>query len=354
MTLLNKSSLIALPLALIPGLGHLYLGKFFRAVFFFVGVAVPIFASILFGISADDTAALLCVAFSFFVWVGSFVDLISILSHTSTPVTEGSVPNPQHESTAAMFLSIIPGLGHLNLGLTNRGAGFLVLFFGLLSMIFFVAIITQNEGFLIFLILLPAVWLYSLFDTIQLLQRKQRGEELQDRTIFEEFDEMQESGKRSKLVASLLAIFPGAGHMYLGLQQRGIQLMAAFLLSIYILDTLRLTLFLFLIPIIWFYSFFDTLQSAARVEKGEVRDEPVIKHLVDHPKWLGIGLLVLGVYYLLEQVVFPALGRWLYPNHNLLLIYEHYFQTILVSILLIGGGLKLLMGSRADKKGDEQ
>ena len=350
---MNKSSVIALPLALVPGLGHLYLGKFFRAVFFFAGVTVPILAGVVFAVSADQTFALLCVAFSFFIWVASFVDLISNL--TSTPIpAEGSVPNQQQESNTAVLLSIIPGLGHLNLGLTNRGIGFLVLFFGLLSMIFFVAVITQNGGFLIFLVFLPAIWLYSLFDTIQLLQRKQRGEELQDRTIFEEFDEMQESGKRSKLVASLLAIFPGAGHMYLGLQQRGIQLMAAFLLSIYILDTLRLTLFLFLIPIIWFYSFFDALQSAARADKGEVLDEPVIKHLVDHPRWLGIGLLALGIYYLLDQAVIPAVGRWLFPNYNLLLIYERYFQTTLVSILLIGGGLKLLMGSKLDKKGGSQ
>lgn len=38
--------------------------------------------------------------------------------------------------------------------------------------------------------------------------------------------------------------------MYLGLQRRGLQLMAAFLLSIYLLDLLRLSAFLFLVPII--------------------------------------------------------------------------------------------------------
>ncbi|MDQ7860359.1 hypothetical protein RCO48_02635 [Peribacillus frigoritolerans] len=46
---------------------------------------------------------------------------------------------------------------------------------------------------------------------------------------MEDFEERRESGKKSKAVATLFAIFPGAGHLYLGLQKRGIQLMAGFL-----------------------------------------------------------------------------------------------------------------------------
>lgn len=74
---------------------------------------------------------------------------------------------------------------------------------------------------------------------------KERGEQLDDRTIFEEFEEHREQGKKNKTFASILAMFPGAGHMYLGLQRRGLQLMAAFLLSIYLLDLLRLSAFYF-------------------------------------------------------------------------------------------------------------
>ncbi len=79
---------------------------------------------------------------------------------------------------------------------------------------------------------------------------------MQDITILEEWDRERETGRRSRLVATLFSVFPGAGHMYLGLQRRGLQLMAGFLFSIYILDTLRLTLFLFIVPIIWCYAFF--------------------------------------------------------------------------------------------------
>lgn len=63
-------------------------------------------------------------------------------------------------------------------------------------------------------------------------------------------------------------MFPGAGHMYLGLQRRGLQLMAAFLLSIYLLDLLRLSAFLFLVPIIWFYSFLTLYSKLQSMEKN--------------------------------------------------------------------------------------
>ena len=43
------------------------------------------------------------------------------------------------------------------------------------------------------------------------LQKKERGEQLVDRTIFEDFEEHREQGKKSKTFASILAMFP-AGH----------------------------------------------------------------------------------------------------------------------------------------------
>ncbi len=93
-------------------------------------------------------------------------------------------------------------------------------------------------------------------------------------------------------------MFPGAGHMYLGLQRRGLQLMAAFLLSIYLLDLLRLSAFLFLVPIIWFYSFFDALQQTAKYGKERVHDEPIIDYFINHQRWIGIGLITLGLLFI--------------------------------------------------------
>lgn len=58
------------------------------------------------------------------------------------------------------FLSFVPGVGHLYLGLMNRGLQFLIIFFGttLFSNLFF-----SN----IFNFILPIIWFYCLFDALQ-------------------------------------------------------------------------------------------------------------------------------------------------------------------------------------------
>ena len=139
--------------------------------------------------------------------------------------------------------------------------------------------------------------------------------------------------------------------MYLGLQRRGLQLMVAFLLSIYILDVLRLSLFLFLIPILWFFSFFDALQQMSRYEQGEATDVPIVEWLINHQRWIGYGLLALGAFYILDHVAVPLLYEFL-PRLRIQFWYERYFQTTLVSAVLIIGGLKLLAGSK--RKGGRQ
>ncbi|XEC95367.1 hypothetical protein AB6A23_01955 [Paenibacillus tarimensis] len=243
-----------------------------------------------------------------------------------------------------ILLSMIPGLGHLQLGLMQRGLTLLVGFFGLLTMIVFVSVLTDQPGFLAFLGALPIIWLYGMVDAIRLVGRKQRGETIKDTTILEDWDSHRENGRRSRLVATLLSLFPGAGHMYLGLQRRGLQLMAGFLFSIYLLDALHLTLFLFLVPIIWFYAFFDGLQQTSKYESGELVDEPVINWLMNRQKWVGIGLLALGVYYLFDQLALDWIQEF-FDSYELTRQIERYVQTGLVAVLLIGGGVKLLIGS---------
>src|SRR5690606_18054529 len=130
------------------------------------------------------------------------------------------------------------------------------------------------------------------------------------------------------------------------------QLMGVFFLSIYILDVMRLTIFLFLIPIIWFYSLFDAMQHVAKFDREETQDVPIVEGLTNHQKWLGIALLLLGVYFLVDQIGFGLLREYMPKYYNQARIwFNHYFQTFLVSSLFIFGGLKLLAGSRRRKGG---
>ncbi|MFD2446614.1 hypothetical protein ACFSO7_21985 [Bacillus sp. CGMCC 1.16607] len=345
-----KNSTVAGILSLFPGLGFIYLGKVFRGLFYLFATTVPIIGSFLLAIASHQEGLLAFSVIGVIFYLMSFIDMGIQNSKRKIAVEVNDTGNTPQESERfyTILLSFIPGLGHFQLGLMNRGLTLLASFLGLGIMIIFVTALTSREEFLIFLAAIPVIWVYGFFDAIQQFNKKSRGETLTDRTIFEDFETRREDGKKSKAIATFLSIFPGAGHLYLGIQRRGVQLMAAFLFSIYILDVLRLGIFLFLIPIIWFYSFFDGLQKASRYGKEEIEDTPLISYFINHQKWVGIGLLLLGLYYLVENIFIPALSPILYDIINIDLVYwfKRYFQTAVVCILLIGGGIKLLLGSK--------
>lgn len=346
---MKKNPIFAFLLSFIPGGGMFYLGRFLRGLFYSVGEMGLIIVTILLINEANQ------IGFVTFILgvVLYLVNLIDTAVAASRMVTDREqVPERSSKEESERFytiiLSFIPGVGHFQLGLMNRGMTLLTAFLGLGVMVFFVAILANRGEFLIFLAILPVIWVYGFFDAIQQLNKKHRGEVLVDRSILEDFESRREEGKKSKSIATFLSIFPGAGHLYLGLQRRGVQLMAAFLFSIYILDVLRLGIFMFLIPIIWFYSFFDGLQKASKYEDEQLEDEPVINYLLNHQRWIGIGLLLLGFYYLTTNIVIPVFSPVVYEMFNVDFTYwwDRYFQTAIVCVLFIWGGIKLLLGSK--------
>ena len=65
--------------------------------------------------------------------------------------------------------------------------------------------------------------------------------------------------RKSKFLTFFWSLLPGAGQMYLGLMRRGVSLMALFFGAIAVSGWLNIGLFLFAIPVIWFYAFFDSM-----------------------------------------------------------------------------------------------
>ncbi|MFU1797095.1 hypothetical protein ACM1RC_24750 [Paenibacillus azoreducens] len=398
-----RNKLTAFLINFIPGLGHYYMGRKGR------GVIYPLFffGGILFGfmlmISTGHDAG-----FFFFVtavcaallWIISMLDLLVFLlrmppmpTHQHQYQPNGYQPNGYHpggyytnvhqsygdagsapagmgpeqdpmgmhsfqpdprmyvsnqslerERFYTILLSFIPGLGHLHMGLMQRGLSFLIAFFGFGTIMFFLTGLTSHTIFLLFLGVLPIIWLYCMFDASQLIHRKQAGETVRDHSLFDDMEAGRAEGKRSKVVATLLSAFPGAGHMYLGLQKRGMQLMVFFLGSVYVLDMLRLSLFLFVIPLIWFFSFFDGLQYTSRYGREPLLDRPIVEGISNQQRWLGAGLTLLGIYYVGSSILVPFLSSW-FPNLDIDYKIRHYLQPAIVSIILIGAGIKLLIGT---------
>ncbi|WP_442032079.1 multi-tm2 domain protein [Paenibacillus sp. 2KB_22] len=397
----DRNKLLAFLLNLIPGLGFMYWGRPTRAVvypllFFGTGIGFIMLALL------TDEKELMIVGFlgAIFFWCISMLDMIIVLLRASSlhevhyqgygthygglhqgaayqkayagqeeplgqmdqeephqdhggvyGVPEGPYGQPMYrkgsegERFFTILLSFVPGLGHLHLGLLHRGLSFLMAFFGSFAMMVFVASITNESVFLMFLLILPVIWVYCMFDAVQHVHRKQAGEVLQDRTLFEELEMGRVAGRRSKVLATLLSAFPGAGHLYLGLQKRGMQLMFLFLGSIYVLDLLHLSVFLFMIPLIWFYSFFDGLQCSSRYGREPLIDQPIFKDWARHQRLIGFGIAALGLYYLAIRLIIPQLNE-LFPNALMTYEIRSYLNTVIVSLLLIFGGLKLLFGKQ--------
>ncbi|WP_082235069.1 hypothetical protein [Halobacillus massiliensis] len=354
---MNKSPILAFFLAFIPGFGHMYLGRFVKGTLYplaFFGILAIAFFGVLVNI-VEGNLVLFFLAAALLIWIINILDMIFTLlrrnkegtpaSLTATVEAENEI---QNERFFTILLSFMPGIGHFQIGLKQRGLTFLAVFLGAGTMIIFVTLLTRQSGFLVFLPALLVIWVYSLFDTIQALNKKQAGEPLEDRPLLEDLNELRMRGEKSGVFATILAVFPGAGHMYLGLQKRGLQLMLGFLAAIYILDVLRLSLFLFLVPVIWFYSFFDALQQTSLVKQGKAEDRPIIQNLSMRKGLVGGILIILGIYYMADTVLFPLFADDLRRilNIDIWYYYQRYFQVVLVSLILIGSGVYLLKSNR--------
>jgi len=353
----NRNLIAAFLLSFIPGLGHLYLHRFFRALCYgggFFGPLLLFFMIMVSGYNGEE--ALLLLVFAAFVWFINMLDMvITLIKPHPVPYPpdpfQPHAPYPYPADYAAQeklrtaLLSVVPGLGHYRLGLMQRGLTAMIAFFGSAVLIIFVAVVANKGAFLTFLLVLPIIWFYTMFDALKQVERKLAGLELYDHSLFEEF---QSGGRKNKTLATIIAVFPGAAHLYLSLPKRGLQLMALFLFSIYVLDLLRLSVFFFLIPIIWFFSLFDALQSISRYENGTLVDQPILEAWVPYYKGVGFMMILLGAYYLFRTGMREL--THFYPNWQFAFWLTDYVQTAIITFILIGSGIYLMRVQKNKKR----
>lgn len=169
--------------------------------------------------------------------------------------------------------------------------------------------------------------------------------------------------KRNGFLTFCFACLPGAGQMFIGFMKRGISLMTIFFGIIALAGLLRMDLLLFAVPVVWFYSFFDTMNKNAltKEELNELPDrflwiEDEDFHLFSKGKSrtvVAVALIVIGVYSLLQMlwnILEEAMGgmipSWLYGG----IFYDS--PRILFSLAIIAAGI-YLMGVRKPKQIEE-
>ena len=142
----------------------------------------------------------------------------------------------------------------------------------------------------------------------------------------------------------LFSLLPGAGHMYLGLMRRGLEIMFAFFASIFILSsTLGLTeIGIPLTIIIFFYSLFDAQHLNKAISRGEeVADVNFVKinKISVNGYHMGIGAIVIGLLFLVDRLSSYASEFMPYRVYNAI-------DRSITPLLIMALGLYLIMKSR--------
>ncbi len=259
------------------------------------------------------------------------------------------------------LLSVIPGLSHFYLGLANRG----LIFLGAVAanIIGVVMLVTLTiDDFMVLLMGLPVIWFLALIDSMMWTDRinrsmaKKRAED-EGEKIEQIDDEKKEDMEKDmniqnkKVLTCLLSFIPGAGHMYLGYKRQGLELMTLFFFSFFFVDWLRISFFMFIIPVIWFYSMFDALDKASgAVRVNGEEDSSIIDTLISEKpglnasKLLGYAFICVGLLLIFDRIISPMISYQI----------RSYLQTGIVAVLFILGGVKLLMGNRVEGKEREE
>jgi TM2 domain-containing membrane protein YozV len=250
-------------------------------------------------------------------------------------------------------LSCVPGLGHIYLGLMQRGMVFLLTTaFVIIGGMFFAILHIFYDP--IPFVLLPFIWLAALVDSLILADRINR-QAAESQALGENSSQIWKNveeelkGQNGKILALAFSIIPGAGHMYVGEMEKGIQLMAAFFLTLYLSDFLNLSLLLMFAPILWFYSIFDILHKVSHPDKQQngtfLGDFFRENHFPGKAgKFLGIGLIAVGCIMIFDKIVMPQIAIMF--DHQI----REYFRTGIIALLFIAGGIKLMMGSKEKDK----
>lgn len=166
--------------------------------------------------------------------------------------------------------------------------------------------------------------------------------------------------KKSKFLTFCFSMLPGAGHMFLGFMKMGLSLMAAFFFIIFLSSWLNIGPLVFILPLIWFYSFFDcmnkrystdeeflllednylfSLEELVKIDKGILKK---------HRLFTGILLLLLGVYLIWNNILY-SLSTYL-PNevYNAIYAMTRIAPQIILGVAIIAVGAKLISGKKKE------
>lgn len=166
--------------------------------------------------------------------------------------------------------------------------------------------------------------------------------------------------KKGKFLTFIFSLLPGAGHMYMGFMKSGLSLMSIFFFLVFLSSWLDIGPILYILPLVWFYSFFDCMQ------KSDAKDEDFLliedKYLFSldtlinidrnifkkRKLFSGILLLILGAYLLWNSAM-NILQGYIPPEiYNIISYHAKAFPKIIIGIGIVALGVWLIVGKKRE------
>lgn len=158
----------------------------------------------------------------------------------------------------------------------------------------------------------------------------------------------------------LTSCLSGCGQMYQGYMKRGLSLLLAFFLVIFVSTYFYLGTLVLFLPVIWAYAFFDSYSLRSQLSAGTAPEDTFLFGLSDmDSKRLGellrkrhslIGwvLVAVGIYMLYDMLMdqlgglfFGWFGEWIYS------LLRYGAPRLVITVLVILLGLWFIRGPRA-------
>ncbi len=166
--------------------------------------------------------------------------------------------------------------------------------------------------------------------------------------------------KKNKFFTFVLSLFPGAGHMYMGFMKKGVSLMSAFFTVIFVATFLDVAQLLFVLPILWFYSFFDSINTGYSTDEEFLNVEDnylftfdklvgIDKNMVKKSRLLaGVLLLIFGIFLIWKNIMAQLSGvipPQIYDDMRNII---DNLPRVIIGIVIIVVGIKLIIGKKRE------
>lgn len=175
----------------------------------------------------------------------------------------------------------------------------------------------------------------------------------------------------NKLLKFIFALIPGAGEMYMGMIKKGALIMLAFSISFYLAAVNGFTIIGCALPVIWFYSFFDTYNIGSEtIEQRKLMDNEFMNIVLSSESYTtsagrmkgilsrdggrlfaGAAVVAIGGYMLISRLleIFAGIVEGAMPGlANGLYSLSRGLPTVFAAIILIFAGLRLIKSGGVD------